>query len=145
MAKGPTLSQNRAARSCPDASSHILIQGIGVEIQPTLYTAAVAKVTKLLRHHRRIIRIRVDFERERARHCSNPASASGRVEISGTDLVARAESSTLSSSLDQLIAKLDRMLRERTKQRVNRRNDRPPGREFRDLIAPAAMPSLSGH
>lgn len=145
MVKNPTLSRTRPILDAQEASSRILVQGIGVTPRSTLYAAAVDKATKLLRRHRRIIRIRIDFERARARHSSEPAIAAGRIEISGTDLVARAAATTLSSSLDQLMAKLDRMLRERTKHRVNRRNDRPSGAEFRDLIAPVAMSSSPNH
>lgn len=114
-------------------SAMVLVRG--VETHSPLHTAAVSKATKLLRHHRRIIRVRIDFEQERASHCAKPAIASGRIEISGPDIVARVASTSLSQSLDLLIEKLDRMLRERTKHRVNRRNDRPPGAEFRDFLA----------
>jgi ribosomal subunit interface protein len=145
MMKGPSSSAHRRARAIPTPSAQILIQGGRVEIQPALHAAAVAKAAKLLRHHERVIRVRIDFDYESAAHCSEPAVASGRVEISGDDLVARAASTTLSSSLDRLVAKLDRMLRERTKQRVNRRNDRPASGEFRDLIAPTPLPSSQPH
>lgn len=109
-----------------------------MEMPAVLMAAAYDKAARLVRHNRRIIRVRIDFEHKRARHCLRPAIASGRVELRGSGLVARATASTLSDSLDRLVEKLERMLRERTKRRVNRRNDRPRGREFRDLIAPPA-------
>jgi putative sigma-54 modulation protein len=124
------------ADDSPSTAAPILIRGVGIEIPPTLHSAAVSKVAKLLRHHRRIIRVRIDFEQANAGRLPRPAIASGRLELSGPDLVARVTDTTLSSSLDLLIEKLDRMLRERTKLRVNRRNDRPPNTEFRDRTAP---------
>jgi putative sigma-54 modulation protein len=117
---------------------NIIVRGIGVALPDSLRLSAATKATKLLRHHQRIMRIRIDFEQRHANDSTKPAIASGRVEISGPDLVATVESAHLSKSLDLLVDKLDRMLRERTKDRVNRRNDRPEGTEFRDFLAPRA-------
>lgn len=124
----------------------ILVRGLSIEIPPTLHSAALSKVRKLLRHHRRIIRVRIDFEQESATRAPQPAIASGRIELPGPDLIARVADTTLSSSLDRLVEKLDRMLRERTKHCVNRRNDRPANTEFRDKTASletASAPRLS--
>lgn len=133
--KNSASSQPSTVDRTSSTATPILVRGVGIEIPPTLHSAAVNKVAKLLRHHQRIIRVRIDFEQETAGHAAQPAIASGRVELPGPDLIARVSGETLASSLDLLIEKLDRRLRERTKHRANRRNDRPANTEFRDLIA----------
>lgn len=124
--------------SAPDSSPNgaIIVRGIGFTLSESLRESAESKASKLLRHHQRIIRVRIDFERHHAKDAARPSVASGRVEISGPDLLAKVASAHMAESLDLLIDKLDRMLRERTKHRVNRRNDRRPGTEFRDWLAP---------
>lgn len=120
--------------SAPQLAKKILLRGI----RANLSAAAIAKVARLFRHHGRVIRVRIDLEQERAKDNRSQFVAAGRIEISGPDLVARVASERPMKSLDLLVDKLDRMLRERTKARADRRNNRPAGTEFRDLFAPPA-------
>jgi putative sigma-54 modulation protein len=122
-------------------SRRVLVRSIGVTLPEQIRTYAAEKMDRLLRHHGRIIRIRLDLQRDHANDPVRAAVAGGRIEIPGPDLVARVSSSTFFESIDLLVDKLDRMLRERTKHRVNGRNDRHPGTEFRDLLAPASLSS----
>ncbi len=112
------------------------MRGVHFNVSANLQAAAEAKAARLFRHHTRVIRVRIDLEHDHAKDCGAPFVAIGRIEISGPDLVARVATDAPAKSLDLLIDKLDRMLRERTKYRANRRNDRPAGTEFRDLLAP---------
>jgi putative sigma-54 modulation protein len=135
--KSPTslsVPTSTSSLSAPQFAKKILLRGL----RANLGEAAIAKLSRLFRHHRRVIRVRIDLDQEHANNCRSQFIAAGRIEISGPDLVARVKSDGPLKSLDLLVDKLDRMLRERTKTRANRRNNRPAGTEFRDLIAPPA-------
>jgi len=111
----------------------ILITGIHLEITQALREIALQKAARLLRHQAEIVRIRVSLEQvnnHRARFV-----AKGHVELSGPDLLASVASDDGYKSLDLLIDRLDRMLRERTRALADRRNNRPAGTEFRDCLA----------
>lgn len=111
------------------------MRGIHLTLTPALRTAALEKAARLLRHEENLVRIRIDLENDHTKHEHARFIAKGRIEISGPDLIAAVESDDAYKSLDLLVDKLDRMLRERTRHRVDRRNDRPEGAEFRDQLA----------
>lgn len=113
----------------------ILVRGIHLTLTPALRTAALEKGARLLRHDDHLVRIRIDLENDHTKHEHARFVAKGRIEISGPDLIAAVESDDAYKSLDLLIDKLDRMLRERSRARADRRNDRPEGAEFRDRLA----------
>ncbi len=113
----------------------ILVRGIHLTLTPALRTAALEKSARLLRHDDHLVRIRIDLENDHTKHEHTRFVAKGRIEISGPDLIAAVESDDAYKSLDLLIDKLDRMLRERSRARADRRNDRPEGAEFRDRLA----------
>jgi len=119
-----------------EAAEKILLRGIHLTITPALRAIAIEKGARLLRHQTRLERIRVDIEHDHAKAGGAQFVAKGHVEISGPDLIARVASEDPYKSLDLLIDKLDRMLRERTRTRADRRNNRPAGTEFRDRLAP---------
>jgi putative sigma-54 modulation protein len=104
-----------------------------MEISEALRATALQKAARLLRHQTEIVRIRVSLE-----HVNNDRAqfvAKGHIEISGPDLIASVASDDGYKSLDLLIDRLDRMLRERTRTVADRRNNRPEGTEFRDRLA----------
>lgn len=121
--------------SFPD---RIIVRAIRFKLTPELHVAALAKGMRLFHHHQRVIRIRIDLERCSVKNDVSRFGATGRIEISGPDVVASAASDSAGKSLDLLVDKLDRMLRERSRHRADRRNDYPTGMEFRDFIAPRA-------
>jgi len=117
----------------PESTEKILVTGIHLEITPALRAAALKKAVRLLRHQTQLVRIRIDIElvnAERARFV-----AKGHIEIGGPDIVARVASDDAYKSLDLLVDRLDRRLRERTRALADRRNNRPEGTEFRDRLA----------
>ena len=114
----------------------ILVRGIHLALTPALRTAVFEKCARLLRHDDHLVRIRIDLEHDQTKHDHSRFIAKGRIEISGPDLIAAFESDDAYKSLDLLIDRLDRMLRERSRSRADRRNDRPEGAEFRDQLAP---------
>ncbi|WP_158277452.1 ribosome-associated translation inhibitor RaiA [Opitutus sp. ER46] len=118
----------------PSSSGDIIVRGVHLEITPALRAAAEKKAARLLVHHQRILRIRLDLEFRPAKDLAERFVATGRIEISGPDLIAHVASDEMYKSIDLLVAKLDRMLIERTRSRVNQRNDRPEGTEFHDKL-----------
>jgi len=72
---------------------------------------------------------------EHAKTDRDPFVAKGHIEVGGPDLIARVASEDGYKSIDLLVDRLDRMLRERTRARADRRNNRPAGTEFRDCFA----------
>ena len=118
-----------------EPAENILVRGIHLEITPALRAAALEKGARLFRHHARIIRVRLDLEHNHTADDSSRFIAKGHIEISGPDLIASVASGDAYKSIDLLIDKLDRMLRERTRTRADRRNNRPDGTEFRDRLA----------
>ncbi len=106
-----------------EVAENILVRGIHLEITPALRVAALEKGARLFRHHTRIIRVRLDLELNHAAADDSRFIAKGHIEISGPDLIASVASEDAYKSLDLLIDKLDRMLRERSRARADRRNN----------------------
>lgn len=119
----------------PDSiAEKILVRGIHLTLTPALRTAALEKGARLLRHDDHLVRIRIDLENDHTKHEHARFIAKGRIEIHGPDLIAAVESDDAYKSLDLLIDKLDRMLRERSRHRADRRNDRPANAEAVDPL-----------
>ena len=108
-----------------EPAEKIIVRGIHLEITPALRAAALEKGTRLFRHHARLVRARLDLEHNHAADDHSRFIAKGHIEISGPDLIASVASGDAYKSLDLLIDKLDRMLRERSRARADRRNNRP--------------------
>jgi len=104
-------------------AARVLVRGIHLDLTPALHAAAQAKAEHLLGHETHIVRVRLDLEKIQTRSAPPRFIAKGRVEISGPDLVASAESDDAYKSLDLLVDKLDELLRRRHQKRVNSRND----------------------
>jgi putative sigma-54 modulation protein len=131
-----TNSDPVSASTPLESAEKILVRGIHLEITPALRAMAIEKAVRLLNHEKHVIRIRIDLEHDHARDDSAQFVAKGHIEIGGPDLIASVASADAYKSLDLLLEKLDRMLRERTRLKTDRRNNRPEGTEFRDLLAP---------
>ncbi|HEX2862315.1 MAG TPA: ribosome-associated translation inhibitor RaiA [Lacunisphaera sp.] len=106
----------------PDPS-RFLIRGIHLELTEALQQAALFKASRLFRHHQRILRIRIDLAHDETHPTTHAFVATGRLEVSGPDLVASATSENAYKSIDLLVDKLDVLLRRRHQKRVNTRND----------------------
>jgi putative sigma-54 modulation protein len=135
--ESPIVKSSRVSKFNPaESADKILVRGIHLEITPALRAAALEKGARLLRHQARLVRVRLDLEFDQTKGDHGQFIAKGRVEIRGPDLIASVATENAGKSLDLLIDKLDRMIRERTRNRADRRNDRPEGTEFRDQLAP---------
>lgn len=101
----------------------ILVRGINVALTPALTQAMRAKAARLLRLHPGLQRIRLDLEFHDTRASDRRFTAKAQVEVDGPDLVASATSEDGYKSVDLLVAKLAKLLRERRARRVRSRND----------------------
>ena len=117
----------------------IIVRGVHLELSAALKSTAEEKVVRLLRHQERIIRVRLDLEHDRTRDPRHAFVAKGHLEVRGPDLVASVASDELSKSLDELIDKLDRMLRKRACAAKTKRRH-PHGVDI-----PAKLPKVPGN
>jgi putative sigma-54 modulation protein len=100
-------------KSPPLAETRIIVRGVHLDLTGALKSIAEEKVARLFRHQERIIRVRLDLEHDKTRALHQAFIAKGHIEIRGPDLLASVASDDLYKSLDELIDKLDRMLRRR--------------------------------
>ena len=100
-------------KSPPPPEPRIIVRGVHLDLTEALKSIAEEKVIRLLRHQEHIIRVRLDLEHDKKRALHQAFVAKGHIEIRGPDLLASVASDDLYKSLDQLIDKLDRMLRKR--------------------------------
>ena len=111
--------------ACPTVSGTdpILVRGIHVALTPALTQAMRAKAARLLRPHPSVQRIRLDLEFHDTRAADRRFTAKAHVEVNGPDLVASASSDDGYKSVDLVVAKLSKLLRERRARSVCGRND----------------------
>jgi putative sigma-54 modulation protein len=118
------------------STDRIIVRGIHLELTAALRSAVVEKSTRLLRHNDHIVRVRIDLEHDHTKGDRAAFLAKGHIEIAGPDLIASVASDDAYKSLDLLVDKLDRMLRERSRHRADRRNNgAAEGKLHRDRAA----------
>ncbi len=101
----------------------VTITGIHLDLTDALKTLVTEKVEKLFHHESHILRIKVDLEYNSNITKQKEYIAKGHIEINGPPLVATAETGDLYKSVDDMVEKLDRMLRRRSRLRkVKRKN-----------------------
>jgi len=101
----------------------LLIRGVHISLTPALKAVIETKALKLLNHHPRIVRVRIDFEHDQTKGPDNRFVTKGHIEINGPDLIASATADDGYKSIDRLMAKLEELLRRRHQKRANTRND----------------------
>ena len=101
----------------------ITVRGIHLSLTPALTQIIHEKAERLLRHNSHIIRIRIDLEFSDTKAPEQRFTAKAQVEIDGPDLIASAVSEDGYKSVDLLVDKLDKLLRERHAKRVHARNE----------------------
>jgi putative sigma-54 modulation protein len=94
-------------------SSKILLRGVHVDLTDAMRAIFHEKLSRLLRHEPRIVRLRVDIEHDRTRGSEHLFVAKGHIEIGGPDLLASVASNDAYKSIDLLVGKLDRLIRRR--------------------------------
>lgn len=106
--------------------NEFILTGIHMELTDALKNIAKEKVSRLFRHEDRIVRLRVELEYDKSRAHENEFIAKGHVEIQGPNLVCSVATDDCLKSIDQMVDKLDRMLRRRSRlRRVKRHNKHP--------------------
>jgi putative sigma-54 modulation protein len=90
----------------------LIVRGIHLELTEAMKISINTKAERLFRHEPRILRIRIDVDRDH-RGSVRLFTAKGHIEIAGPDLQASVKSEDAYKAVDLLIDKLDRMLRRR--------------------------------
>lgn len=132
----PELNPDSATHpSNADVTEKVIVRGIHLEITPALRDHAFGVAARLLRHNDHFVRVRIDLEHDHTRGVGDEFAAKGHIEIGGPDLIASVRSDDAYKSLDLLSDRLDRMLRERSRTRADRRNNGRAGEKFRQELA----------
>lgn len=108
------------SRPLLDSESKLILRGIHVSLTEAMKTALETKAARLFRHEPRVLRLRIDVERD-LRGRNRVFTAKGRIEIAGPDMTAAVTTEDAYVAINLLIDKLDRMLRKRTTHRIRRR------------------------
>ena len=112
----------------------VIISGHHVDLTPALKELIHQKVEKLFVHEDRIIRLRVDLSFDAARNGAGEYAAKGHIEINGNDIVVNTRSNDVYKSIDQMVEKLTRQIRRRSRLRkVKQKN-------VHDVDIPATIP-----
>lgn len=112
-----------------DTGSKLILRGVHVELTPAMQEIIREKFAVLLRHNEYIIRINIRLNKDQSRGRQSHFTATGHIEIGGPDLVAHVEGDDAYTTLDGLVDKLDKLLRERHERRKDKRNH-PQGIEI---------------
>jgi putative sigma-54 modulation protein len=115
----------------------VILSGHHIELTDALKSVVHEKVEKLFQHEDRIIRLRVDLEYKNNGNRDKEYIAKGHIEISGPPLILSVSSDDLYKSIDEMVDKLDRKLRRRSRLRKVKRNN-PHG-----IDIPADLPKVS--
>lgn len=90
----------------------LILRGIHLSLTEAMKTALATKAEKLFRHEPRMVRLRIDVERDMSGR-TRAFIAKGRIEIAGPDMTASVRMEDAYAAINLLIDKLDRMLRKR--------------------------------
>lgn len=95
----------------------IIISGVHLDLTESLKRMVNEKAQRLFNHEDRIIRLRVELENmvNKGDGKRQEFIAKGHIEIHGPPMVVSAASDDLYKSIDQMVNKLDRKLRRRSR------------------------------
>lgn len=102
----------------------VIISGLNMNLTDAMKNVVQDKAEKLFEHNENIIRMRVELEYD-SHQTSHQKEfiAKGHLEVRGNDHFVTVETDDLYKSIDQMVQKLDRMLRRRNRlQKVKRKN-----------------------
>lgn len=118
-------------------SNELILSGVHLDLTDALKQIVHEKVGKLFRHEEDILRIRVELEHDKNKAPKDQFMAKGHIEINGPDMTVSVRTEDLYKSIDQLVDKLDRKLRRRSRlQRVKRK-------ETHQVDLPSELPKVS--
>ncbi len=102
--------------------NELIISGRHIELTESLKSFVREKVDKLFRHEERIVRVRMELDRDNTHNKETPFVAKGIIEIHGPDMVVSEATHDLHKSIDNAVDKLDRMIRRRSRMKKVKRN-----------------------
>lgn len=115
----------------------VIITGRHIELTEALKNIVHEKSEKLFNHEQKIIRLRVELEYNQNVTNLKEFIAKGHIEMRGPGLNVSAETEDLYKSIDDMVNKLDRMLRRRHRMnKVKRKNTH-------DVEIPAELPKVA--
>jgi len=102
----------------------VIISGLNMDLTTAIKNMVHEKAEKLFEHEEHIIRMRVELEYDshKASH-QGEFIAKGQLEVRGNDHFASAATNDLYKSIDDMVNKLDRMLRRRSRLKKVKRKD----------------------
>jgi len=101
----------------------VIVTGRNIELTEAMKEAVYRKAEKLFEHEDQIMRLRVELEYNKNVTGQDEQIAKGHIEIKGEPLITSEASENMYSSIDQMVEKLDRMLRRRSRLRKVKRKD----------------------
>jgi len=108
-----------------ETNEDLIISGVHLELTDALKATVTEKIEKLFRHEHDIIRIRVELEYNAHNSKQKEYIAKGHIEINGPPMVVIEATDDLYKSIDQLVLKLDRMIRRRSRLKKVKRKQVP--------------------
>jgi putative sigma-54 modulation protein len=105
-----------------DIDAKIIMQGVHVELTAAMQNVIREKLSVLLRHNERIIRINFRLHQDQTRGQNFHYTGTAQIEIGGPDLVATVKGDDAYSVIDGVVEKLGEQLRERHERRKDKRN-----------------------
>ena len=115
---------------------HVIISGLHMDLTPAI-KQMVQDGEQLFKHEEKIIRLQIELE-----YCTRHNTqkdrylAKGHIEIRRKPIVVSTTSDDLYKSIDDLVQKLDRQLRRRSRMRIVRRKETRP-----DTTMPLELPN----
>lgn len=115
----------------------IIISGTKVDLTDGLKNMVEEKLERLFRHEEQIIRIKVELEYDVRKSRQGEYIAKGHIEINGPPMIVSVNSDDLSKSIDEMVDKLDRKIRRRSRlNRVKRKS-------IHGVDIPAELPKVA--
>lgn len=114
----------------------LIITGIHMDLTESLKQLVTEKVEKLFRHEERIIRVKVELEYDHHKG-GKDFIAKGHISINGPVMNVSVHDPDCHKAIDQLVDKLDRMLRRRSRMRKVKRKD------THEVDIPADLPKVA--
>ncbi len=106
-----------------DSTEHeVILEGIHLDLTDNLKQVVNEKVERLFRHEERIVRIKVDLEHDNTQSHDQLFTAKGHIEIHGPNMNVAVQSHDCLKAVDEMIDKLDRMIRRRARLEKVKRN-----------------------
>jgi putative sigma-54 modulation protein len=96
--------------------NNLILSGLHLSLTEGHKDVVSTKMEKIFKHEEKIIRARIELERStRSSSHENEFIAKGHIELKGTTITISSESDNIYKSIDDLIEKLDRGLRRRSR------------------------------